>query len=224
MVLFFILIIQYPKLNPADSNNHRFFFSEADRLLLASDLLNFGVWEFEFSTSRLIWDNKMYDIYGVSKQDFNQTIEDFRKRVHPEDLPSADKAMQDIITVYEPLFAQFRIIRPNQEIRHIQGNVTCIRNQQHEPERLIGINHDVTDQLKSQHKIEEQNERLRKIAWMQSHEIRKPLANIIGLLHLYDISKMDAQLTQVMQYLKVSANELDDLIKRIIQRTNESDE
>lgn len=182
------------------------------------------MWEFEFSTSRLIWDNKMYDIYGVQKQDFNQTIEDFRKRVHPEDLPGADKAMHDIVTAKEPLFAQFRIIRPNQEIRYIEGNVTCIRNQQQQPERLIGINHDVTDQLKSQHKIEEQNEKLRKIAWMQSHEIRKPVANIIGLLHLYDTSKMDAQLTQLMQYLKASANELDDLITKIIQRTNESDE
>ena len=63
-------MVQYPQLNPQKPDIHHFFFSEAERLLLASHLLNFGVWEFEFRTSRLIWDNKMYEIYGVANTDF----------------------------------------------------------------------------------------------------------------------------------------------------------
>jgi signal transduction histidine kinase len=210
-------------LNPQKPDIHRFFFSEAERLLLASHLLNFGVWEFEFSTSRLIWDNKMYEIYGVPKDDFFHTIEDFRKRVHPEDLPGADEAMQNIVYATEPLFAQFRIIRPNGEIRTIKGNVTCIRDIANQPVRLIGINHDITDQQRIQSKIQDQNDRLKKIAWMQSHEIRKPVANIMGLLNLYDISQNDLQHSQLIQYLKESAVELDSVIKQIIERTKATD-
>ena len=210
-------------MNPQQPNIHRFFFSEAERLLLASHLLNFGVWEFEFSTSRLIWDNKMYEIYGVAKEDFFHTTEDFRKRVHPEDLPGADEAMKEIIHATQPKFAQFRIIRPNGDIRMIQGNVTCIRDATKQPVRLIGINHDITDQQKIQNKIQDQNDRLRKIAWMQSHEIRKPVANIIGLLNLCDMAKMDIQQHELLAYLKVSAQELDHIIKDIIERTKATD-
>ena len=210
-------------MNPQKPDIHHFFFTEAERLLLASHLLNFGVWEFEFSTSRLIWDNKMYEIYGVAKEDFFHTIEDFRKRVHPEDLPRADEAMKKIIHATQPKFAQFRIIRPNGDIRMIQGNVTCIRDATKQPVRLIGINHDITDQQKIQNKIQDQNDRLRKIAWMQSHEIRKPVANIIGLLNLCDMAKMDIQQHELLAYLKVSAQELDHIIKDIIERTKATD-
>lgn len=217
------MLLQYPELNPSDPHIHRFFFSEADRLLLASSLLNFGVWEFEFSTSRLIWDNMMYDIYFVSPEDFTHSIEDFRKWVHPEDLAMTDTAMQEILHSKEPIFLKFRIIRSNNEIRIIRGNVTCIRDVANRPIRLIGINHDITDQQKVQTKMEEQNYKLKKIAWMQSHEIRKPVANIIGLLNLCDIAKMDFQQTQLLEYLKVSAAELDMMVKKIIERTRESD-
>lgn len=165
----------------------------------------------------------MYDIYGVAKEEFFHTIEDFRKRVHPEDLPGADEAMQEIVHATEPKFAQFRIIRPNGDIRMIQGNVTCIRDAVKQPIRLIGINHDITDQQKIQNKIQDQNDRLRKIAWMQSHEIRKPVANIIGLLNLCDMAKMDIQQHELLAYLKVSAQELDHLIKDIIERTKATD-
>ncbi len=216
------MIVQYPQLNPQKPDIHHFFFTEAERLLLASHLLNFGVWEFEFSTSRLIWDNKMYEIYGVAKEDFFR-IEDFRKRVHPEDLPGADEAMKEIIHATQPKFAQFRIIRPNGDIRMIQGNVTCIRDAAKQPIRLIGINHDITDQQRIQDKIQDQNDRLRKIAWMQSHEIRKPVANIIGLLNLCDMAKMDMQQNELLAYLKTSALELDQIIKDIIERTKATD-
>ncbi|WP_353550612.1 PAS domain-containing protein [Sediminibacterium sp. KACHI17] len=209
-------------MNPQKPDIHRFFFSEAERLLLASHLLNFGVWEFEFSTSRLIWDNKMYEIYGVPKDDFFHTIEDFRKRVHPEDLPGADEAMQNIVYATEPLFAQFRIIRPNGEIRTIKGNVTCIRDGAGQPVRLIGINHDISEQQIIEEKIKDQNAKLKKIAWMQSHEIRKPLANIIGLLGLCNHYEMNDQQKELLQYLNESASELDAIVKTIIDRTQES--
>lgn len=165
----------------------------------------------------------MYEIYGVPKEDFNHHIEDFRRRVHPDDLPGADSAMQQIIYANEPMFAQFRIIRPNNEVRMIKGNVTCIRDPQGQPQRLIGINHDISDQQKTQTRIQDQNDRLKKIAWMQSHEIRKPVANIIGLLNLCDMMQMDIQQHELLKYLKDSAKELDTLIKDIIERTKEAD-
>ncbi len=210
-------------MNKPEPHIYNFFFSEAERLLLASHLLNFGVWEFDLQYNRLIWDNKMHDIYGVKKEDFHHQMEDFRRRVHPEDLPGAEKTMEEIIRTDSPLFAQFRIIRPSGELRIISGNVKCIRNLLNQPIRLIGINHDITEQQLLQEKLVHKNEQLKKIAWMQSHEIRKPVANILGLLQLYDLKKNELAANELLPYLKDAASELDTMIKVIIDRTKSAE-
>jgi PAS domain S-box-containing protein len=200
-----------------------FFFSEAERLLLASHLLNFGVWEFDFVNTRLVWDDKMFDIYGVNKVDFHHQMEDFTIRVHPEDITEVEHTMQEIIHSHTPLFEQFRIVRPNGDIRIIAGNIKCIRNANNKPIRLIGINHDITEKQILQEKLELQNSELKKIAWMQSHEIRKPVANIIGLIQLYELKKNELSDLQLLPYLKTSARELDMMIKSIIERTKSAE-
>lgn len=78
---------------------------------------------------------------------------------------------------------------------------------------------DITDKKIAERKLMEQNEQLRKIAWMQSHEVRKPLANIIGLLALVDMKKLEDKNEHVFQYLKQSSDELDQIIHDIIQKT-----
>ncbi|MBW4891739.1 response regulator [Mucilaginibacter sp. HMF5004] len=61
--------------------------------------------------------------------------------------------------------------------------------------------------------IEEQNQKMREISWMQSHVIRAPLARMMGLMYL--IKANTDEMEQVVDYLFQSANELDDVIKSI---------
>jgi len=58
---------------------------------------------------------------------------------------------------------------------------------------------------------------------MQSHEIRKPVANIIGLLKLYELKKNDLAETDLLHYLKASVTELDNMIKVIVDRTKSAE-
>ncbi len=82
---------------------------------------------------------------------------------------------------------------------------------------------DITQKKIAEQKLKEQNEQLRKIAWMQSHEVRKPLANILGLLALIDSQKTSAVQEHIFQYLKQSSDELDHIIKDIIEKTKAVD-
>ena len=67
--------------------------------------------------------------------------------------------------------------------------------------------------------IEAQNEKLREISWIQSHIVRGPLARIMGLIQLIDGSKDDDEFGTILQYIALSATELDNAIKQISDKS-----
>jgi len=75
---------------------------------------------------------------------------------------------------------------------------------------------DITERYKYIKAIEEQNTKLKKIAWTQSHEVRGPLSRIMGLVEmLNDEDLLGNDRDKVLKYLKFSTEELDDIIKKI---------
>lgn len=67
--------------------------------------------------------------------------------------------------------------------------------------------------------IDENNEQFMKIAMNQSHMIRRPLANMLGLLSILKDLKMDDGAGDVLKLLELSAEELDTLIKEVVTQT-----
>jgi len=69
-------------------------------------------------------------------------------------------------------------------------------------------------------KLFNQNEQLREIARIQSHELRRPLANILGLIYLLTEEHIDNTDRAIFfSKLKLSAEELDNVIKKITDKT-----
>lgn len=86
----------------------------------------------------------------------------------------------------------------------------------------IVLANDVTDRLKYLEAIENQNKKLKEISWMQSHVIRAPLSRIMGLVELFNTSKPgEKEIAEILEYIKLSANELDNVIKAITKSANE---
>jgi len=77
------------------------------------------------------------------------------------------------------------------------------------------------ERKKNAEALEKQNEKLKEISWMQSHVIRAPLAKILGLIPLInDARENNMEREKMLDYLIVSANELDNVIGDITDRTN----
>ncbi|MCC8426349.1 PAS domain S-box protein [Mucilaginibacter sp. UR6-11] len=84
----------------------------------------------------------------------------------------------------------------------------------------IVIATDMTEQLRYVEAIEQQNEKLMAISWMQSHVIRAPLARIMGLIPMFIDPKTSVKEKRAISvYLVQSANELDQVIRNIIEVT-----
>jgi PAS domain S-box-containing protein len=96
-----------------------------------------------------------------------------------------------------------------------------------EQQQIIGIAHnaqDITERKKREVKILQQNETLHQIAWQQSHELRGPVANILGLCDLLKNYKNETEEMKekyIDSILKVT-QELDKIIHKIVHQANES--
>lgn len=63
-----------------------------------------------------------------------------------------------------------------------------------------------------------QNEVLREIAWIESHEVRRPLASILGLIELLPACTGDDEKQEVFEMILSSGGELDGMIRKINER------
>ncbi len=90
----------------------------------------------------------------------------------------------------------------------------------HEDNQIFGVGcfaRDITQRKETENKIKEQVEKLEKVAWIQSHEVRKPLANILGLLNLIKKEKDPAQSSELIDHMDASCKELDAVIKKVVE-------
>ena len=67
--------------------------------------------------------------------------------------------------------------------------------------------------------IESQNTKLKDIAWIQSHIVRAPLTNILGLIKLINETN-SVNDTELLNHLNQSVLELDNSINEIVNKTH----
>jgi nitrogen-specific signal transduction histidine kinase len=129
-----------------------------------------------------------------------------------EDMELAKKAMSKAVRSSPfPSSFQCRLTQKNGAKRWCTWEVAYGNNQYH----LFGIQlFDVVSI--TAHEYEEQQRLLEKVVWIQSHKVRKPLANILGLTYLLD-KQVDGEEKDIINMLKQSAQELDDVVKEITE-------
>lgn len=59
--------------------------SAIDRLLLATRAGGVGIWDWHIVNNILIWDDQMYELYGISRDQFSGAYEAWKAGLHPED-------------------------------------------------------------------------------------------------------------------------------------------
>ncbi len=75
---------------------------------------------------------------------------------------------------------------------------------------VIGIGYDITEFESRKEHISFLTATIRDVALKQSHLIRKPLANIVGLVDMLEDMSDDAGIQSIVQMLKTSTQELND--------------
>ncbi|HZJ36540.1 MAG TPA: PAS domain-containing protein [Gillisia sp.] len=145
------------------------------------------------------------------------------EKVHPGD---AKRVRSKVDQVYEnghgSLQIKYRFRCADGSYKYILDRTYLVTDELGEPLKMIGSMQDITEIHNYIETIERHNDRLKEIAWTQSHVVRAPLARIMGLIDsLENFEDMDDQ-AQLLTHILTSARELDGIIRKINSKTDES--
>ncbi len=129
-----------------------------ERLQLALNAGGMGTWSSNLSTGEQVWDDRQYALFGLPKGT-PVTRDLFLGMVVPEDLPLIELKAEDLAPAARH-DSQFRIRRPDGEIRWITAHSLTRVNEAGEPVELVGVNWDSTAHKQAESRLVEAERRL----------------------------------------------------------------
>ncbi len=133
-----------------------------ERLQLALHFSGFGVWEVDVQTGHMTWDSRMFEIYGLARDQFDGTRDSWRRWVHPDDLARSEQKYSELISRDAASYhIEFRITRASDgSHRHLEARGYLQRDEGGRPLRVVGLNRDITLEHEQREQLHAYTERL----------------------------------------------------------------
>ncbi|MCD6012222.1 MAG: domain S-box protein [Flavipsychrobacter sp.] len=191
----------------------------AFRFNQAQEITHLGNWELDFTTGGAVWSAEACRIYGLPLEENIQSYENWISFIHPDDLGHVMLENSKAAATHSNSNIYHRIIRRDGTVRHIHSQAHFEFDNEGKPVGLYGTAHDITDQTANIAQLKVQNEKLREIAWIQSHKVRGPLATILGLAQLFKDDRPCDDMKEIVQGILQSSEKLDAVIREIVGKT-----
>ena len=191
----------------------------AQRLNLALTAGRLGIWEWEIKNDVLIWNDRMYELYGVPGHSSPIGFERWEKSIHPDDRINTLNALQLAIAGAKDYDIQFRIVHPDNVVKHIKANGLVIRDADGRATRMIGLNQDITEHMETEEQLRQvqKMEAIGTLAGGIAHDFNNILAAILGYAELanLDIDEGSQAKYNLRQSLKAT-HRAKDLVQQIL--------
>jgi PAS domain S-box-containing protein len=119
---------------------------EADRVRwgLAIDAAGIGTFDWDLTTGRLSWDDRLIAMFGYERDSFDESIAAFTVRLHPADLLRVNETLQHSIDTCGEYDAEYRVVRPDGETRWVHARGRALPGPDGSAVRVLGAANDTT--------------------------------------------------------------------------------
>jgi len=124
------------------------------RLELALRSGSLAVWDWNLQAHTMVWDDKMLELYGLSREQFPGSVEAWTQGLHPEDRERALAECQAALDGSRDFNTEFRVLQPSGRVRHIKASALVVRDEGGTAIRMLGLNQDITQQRQSEEKYQ----------------------------------------------------------------------
>ncbi|NTS33519.1 EAL domain-containing protein [Phyllobacterium sp. BT25] len=118
------------------------------RVELALDAGQIGLWHFNIETETVLWDRRMREIFGIGSGTDEVPRATWHRLLHPEDAAIAEQAVEATFKTGIPMKTSYRIVKPDGEVRHVYALARLVKREGM-PEMLMGSIWDITEQVHS---------------------------------------------------------------------------
>src|SRR5262245_17455238 len=136
-----------------------------------------GSWDWDVPRGECAWDEGQCRIFGVDPRTFAVTTESVRALVHPDDLERLQQALRRISVDAQSYQTEFRLRRPNGELRWCIGTAAATVDAAGRVVRVSGVTVDITER-----KLTEERQVL--LAREVDHRARNALAVVQSIVRL----------------------------------------
>ena len=164
----------------------------SERLTLALQAGAIGTWEWQLGETTY-WDQETLKMYGLPPHTPMMTSDQWLNCIHPEDRDRVMQKVSKIIAEEHTFEFEFRIIRPDGEVRWIHDLGIVQRDKTGQARRILGINRDITEQKTYENNLKNTNLELEKLLKLREevlqfredmsnmiiHDLRNPLSSLL---------------------------------------------
>jgi len=182
-----------------------------------SDIL----WDWNLVTNEVYYSDNMKNLFGHKAGYIDDNLPFYFDNVHPDDRERVvlypDQVKYGTMVNWTQ---EYRFRKADGEYAFVLDRGIVIRDEKGIGIRMIGAMQDITLIKQHELRVMQQNEQLKEIAMINAHEIRRPVASILGLVQLFNQSTIkNAADRELLDHLESATRELDGVIRRIIDKT-----
>ena len=131
-----------------------------ENLAMAMNAAQMGTWEWNIGENTAKWSDETKRIFGRAPSGPEVSNDEFFSWIHPDDRQFVERAIEKAVNEGSPYEAEFRMPQPDGSIRWVRGKGNVLRDEAGKPQRMVGLNADITEQKRAQEALRESETRL----------------------------------------------------------------
>jgi PAS domain S-box-containing protein len=195
-----------------------------ERLRIALENANVGLWEWDFTSEELIWNERTEVMFGVKPGTFSKTLQAFEDLVHEEDLPRLMKGFKVSSETGNPFESVFRLKSTS---RYISSKAFVVKDQNGKAKSMLGVCFDVTSFKQESDKamfilnqeLSRSNKDLENFAYVASHDLQEPLRMVTSFTQLLQqryADKLDEDANTFIRYAVEGSKRMYELLNGLL--------
>jgi PAS domain S-box-containing protein len=102
----------------------------------------------------MVWDDRMLELYGISKDAFSKSVNAWENGLHPDDRERAVEECGAALRGDKDFNTEFRLLLSDGTVTWIKANALVIRDREGNALRMTGLNQDITEHKRAEAELQ----------------------------------------------------------------------